>query len=209
MGTRAEFRCRCGEVRGFVADASPQTANRVVCYCDDCQAFVHRLGRADLLDAHGGSDIVQVAPASLTFVQGQDRIKGVRLKPKGLYRWYATCCNTPVGNTLTPAIPFVGILATAFDQGAQRADDVFGRPAAAIQGKHAVGGAPPGSTGLKLSLFLGTLGKIFGWRFGGKVWPHPFFTRGNDVPVYPVNVLTREERDALRPYCGPHPTVPA
>ena len=65
MSARAEFRCRCGEVRGFVADASPRTVNRVVCYCDDCQAFAHRLGRADLLDAHGGSDVVQVAPASL------------------------------------------------------------------------------------------------------------------------------------------------
>jgi hypothetical protein len=43
----------------------------------------------------------------------------------------------------------------------------------------------------------------------GKAWPHPFFTRGNDAPVYPVQVLTREERDALRPYCGPHPTAPA
>ncbi len=58
MGMNAEFRCRCGEVRGIVTDASPHTANRVVCYCDDCQAFAHRLGRADLLDAHGGSDIV-------------------------------------------------------------------------------------------------------------------------------------------------------
>jgi hypothetical protein len=209
MSSTAEFRCRCGEVRGFVADASPRRANRVVCYCSDCQAFAHRLGRADLLDARGGSDIVQVAPASLTFVQGQDRIKGLRLKPQGLYRWYASCCNTPVGNTLTPAVPFVGLMATAFDQGAQRADDAFGRPTGAIQGKHAVGGPPSGSTGMKLSLFLGALVKIFGWRFGGKAWPHPFFTRGSDTPVYPVNVLSHEEREALRAYCGPHPTAAA
>ena len=206
MGTPAEFRCRCGEVRGFVANASSRTVNRVVCYCGDCQAFAHRLGRADLLDAHGGSDIVQVAPASLTFVQGQDRIKGLRLKPNGLYRWYASCCNTPVGNTLTPAVPFVGIIVTAFDQGPQRADDVFGRPTGAIQGKHAVGGAPPGSTGMNLSLFLGALGKILSWRFGGRTWPHPFFTREGVQPVYPIDVISRDEREALRAYCGPHPT---
>ena len=83
MSTQAELRCRCGEVVGAVTNASPQTVNRVVCYCDDCQAFAHQLGRADLLDAKGGSDIVQVAPASLTFVKGQDRIAGVRLTPKG------------------------------------------------------------------------------------------------------------------------------
>ena len=76
----AELRCSCGQVRGHVADPSPRTVNRVVCYCADCQAFAHRLGRADLLNAQGGSDIVQVAPAALTFVQGQDRITGLRLK---------------------------------------------------------------------------------------------------------------------------------
>jgi hypothetical protein len=209
MGKNAEFRCRCGEVRGMVADASARTVNRVVCYCDDCQAFLHRLGRADLLDAHGGSDIVQVAPSSLTFVQGQDRIAGLRLTPKGLYRWYATCCNTPVGNTLTPAVPFVGIIASDFDQGAQRADEVFGPPTGAIQGKHAVGEPPPGSKGIRLSLLFRAVGKVLGWRVRGKAWPHPFFTRERQEPVYPVNVLSRAEREALRAYCGPHPTAHA
>jgi hypothetical protein len=209
MKTNAEFRCRCGEVRGVVTDASPRTVNRVICYCDDCQAFLHRLGRPDLLDAHGGSDIVQVPPSSLTFVQGQDRIAGMRLTPKGLYRWYATCCNSPVGNTLTPAVPFVGLIATAFNQGAQRADDAFGPPTGAIQGKHAVGEPPPGSTRIKLSLLLRVVGKILGWRVSGKAWPHPFFTRDSKTPVHPVSVLSHAEREALRAYCGPHPTARA
>ena len=209
MGTRAEFRCRCGQVRGFVADPSPRAVNRVGCYCDDCQAFAHWLGRADLLDAQGRSDIVQVAPASFAFTQGQDRIKGVRLSPKGLYRWYATCCNTPVGNTLSPSVPFVGIFATSFDQGAQRADSLFGPPTGAIMGKFAIGEVPPGTKGVRLPLLLRVISKVLGWRLRGKVWPHPFFMRGNDAPAYPFNVLSREERDALRPQCGPHPTVPA
>ena len=205
MSTQAELRCRCGAVRAIVTDASPRAVNRVVCYCDDCQAFVQRLGRADLLDAHGGSDIVQLAPASLTFVRGQDRIKGLRLSPKGLYRWYASCCNTPVGNTASPAIPFVGIIATAFDHDEQRANEVFGAPLGAIFGKFAVGQAPEGSTGLNLSLLLRAIRKVLGWRLGGKVWPHPFFKRDDGAAVYPVQVLSPEEREALRPLCGPHP----
>jgi hypothetical protein len=208
MSTRAEFRCRCGEVRGFVADASPRTVNRIGCYCDDCQAFLHWLRRAELLDAQGRSDIVQVAPATVAFVQGQDRIQGVRLSPKGLHRWYASCCNTPVGNTLTPSVPFVGIIATAFHQGAQGADRAFGPPAGAIMGKIAIGEASPGSTGVQLPLLFRAIGKVLGWRLRGKAWPHPFFTR-DGAPVYPVNVLTREDREALRPYCGPHPTARA
>ena len=128
MSRPAELRCRCGEVRGSVTNPSPRAANRVICYCDDCQAFAHHLGRADLLDAHGGTDIVQVAPASLKFVQGQRRIMGLRLTSNGLFRWYASCCNTPVGNTLSPAVPFVGIIVQAFDNGAQHPDDLFGKP---------------------------------------------------------------------------------
>jgi hypothetical protein len=152
MSTQAELRCRCGEVVGVVTNASQRTVNRVVCYCDDCQAFAHQFGRADLLNAKGGSDIVQVAPASLTFVKGQDRIAGVRLTPKGLFRYHATCCNTPVGNTLSPAIPFVGILAQAFDTERQRADQVFGTPVGAIFGKCAIGEPPAGSAGCARSL---------------------------------------------------------
>ena len=74
----------------------------MLCYCSDCQAYLHYLDRADLLDAHGGSDVVQVAPSSLTFTQGEQHIKGLRLTETGLYRWYAGCCHTPLGNTMKP-----------------------------------------------------------------------------------------------------------
>ena len=209
MSTRIGLRCRCGEVFGVVSNPSPKSANRVTCYCDDCQAFLHQLGRADLLDAHGGTDIVQVAPSSLSFLQGQDKIAGVRLTPKGLFRWYATCCNTPVGNTLTPQVPFVGIVASAFDGGADRADEAFGKSVGAILGKYAVGEAPKGSTGLNLSMIARAIGKVLGWRLRGKAWPHPFFRRETGEPIYPLTVLTQQQRDALRPLCGPHPTAPA
>src|SRR5262245_55678597 len=95
MGRQVEVRCRCGQVGGVVTDPSPHTVNRMVCYCDDCQAYAHQIGRADLLNDRGGSDVIQIAPAALRFTKGQDRIEGLRLTPKGLYRWYAKCCNTP------------------------------------------------------------------------------------------------------------------
>ena len=201
MGRDVEMHCRCGEVRGRVRDASAQTTNRAVCYCDDCQAYLHHLGRTDLMDAHGGTDVVQVAPAALTFVRGVDRIACLRLSPKGLYRWYATCCKTPVGNTAGPAIPFVGLVAMTFDA----PDDVFGRPLGAIQGKFAIRPAPQGSTGLNLPLIWTSIRKILGWRLHGKTWPHPFFDQATRAPRYPLTVLSRSDRDALRPLCGPHP----
>src|SRR5690606_9597699 len=99
-----ELSCACGRVRGSVRGAAPRAVNHVFCYCDDCQAYLHHLDRADLMDAHGGSEIIQVGPSSVTFDRGADELKGVRLGPKGLFRWYASCCRTPLGNTLTPSI---------------------------------------------------------------------------------------------------------
>jgi hypothetical protein len=203
----ARLSCRCGEVQGVVANASSRTVNRVVCYCGDCQAFLHQIGRPDLLNAKGGSDIVQIAPASLTLTKGQDRIAGVRLTPKGLFRWHTTCCNTPVGNTSWPGIPFVGIVVQAFDNGAQRADGVFGPPVGAILGKHAIGEPPPGSTGINPGLLFRAIAKVIGWRLRGRTWPHPFFRSKTLEAIYPVTVLSTEQREALRAFCGPRPTA--
>jgi hypothetical protein len=199
--TTAEVRCRCGAVEGRVDRIAPDAVMRIVCYCNDCQAYAHHLGRADLLDAHGGSDIIQVAPAWLTYTRGTDRIAGVRLKPKGLHRWYASCCNTPLGNMLSPSIPFVGLIAQAF----RAPDDVAGPARGAIYGKFAVGTAPPGSTSPAIGLLVHAIGKIAGWKLRGQTWPHPFFDRTTRAPIYPITVLSAEQRDALRPLCGPKP----
>jgi hypothetical protein len=179
--------------------------NRVVCYCDDCQAFLHRLGRADLFDPLGGTDIIQVAPAALTFERGRERIAGLRLTAKGLYRWYARCCKTPVGNTLGPAIPFVGMVAQLF--GAP--DEVCGRPVGAIFGKFATGTPPEGSTGINLRLYGRAIRMVLGWRLSGRVWPHPFFDRAGRGPIYPITILSPADRDALRRLCGPRAAASA
>jgi len=161
------------------------------------------------MDEHGGSDIVQVAPATLTFERGEDRIVGVRLTPKGLYRWYASCCKTPVGNTVRPTIPFVGILVQAFDGGAQKADAIFGKPVGGMLGKFAIGVPPAGSTNLNPRLLARAIKLLLGWRLRGKTWPHPFFDRATREPRRPTTVLSAAEREALRPLCGPrlHPAA--
>lgn len=206
MGNTATLSCSCRGVRALVTDVAPNTVNRVVCYCDDCQAFLHQLDRADLLDGHGGTDIVQFAPAALSFVEGKERIVGLRLTPKGIYRWYASCCKMPLGNTLSPAIPFIGVVAQAFASETQKPDQLFGPPIGRIFGRHAVGRPPEGSTGLNPWLMARAIRRVLGWRLRGKTWPHPFFDRASRQPSFPLATLSPQEREALRPLCGPNPS---
>ena len=205
MSRDAELRCSCGQVEGRLRDAEPSAVNRVVCYCDDCQAFLHHLGRAELLDAQGGSDIVQVAPAALSFHRGTEHIRCLRLTPKGSYRWYASCCNTPLGNTVGPAIPFVGIVTEVFAR--SRRDELFGKPMGKILGQFAIGTPPEGSTKPNLRLLARVFTMVLGWRLRGKSWPHPFFERSTRSPLYPMIMLAATEREALRKLCGPNPTA--
>jgi len=206
-----ELGCCCGQVHGQVRGVSPETVNRAICYCDDCQAFAHHLGRTDLLDEHGGSDLVQVAPASVSYDRGLELIRGVQLGPKGMHRWYASCCKTPLGNTMpTPALPFIGLSIEAFlALDVRRRDEVFGAPRGKVWGQFATNGTPEGSTRLPPKMILHTVRLLLGWKLGGKTWPHPFFERATAAPKLAVTLLSQAERQALRTRCGPTPSVPA
>ena len=134
-----------------------------------------------------------------------DRIDGVRLTPKGLYRFRAACCNAPLGAVHSTALPFVGLHASVLRCKGQDPDALFGRPRGAIMGQFAIGEPPAGTNGISFGLMASTIAKLLGWKLSGRAWPHPFFKR-NTVPAYPVDVLSHEEREALRPLCGPRPT---
>ena len=66
---------------------------------------------------------------------------------------------------------------------------------------------PAGSTGINLTLLLRAITKVLGWRLRGRAWPNPFFHLKTRQPIYPLQVLSSEERDELRPLCGPHPAA--
>src|SRR5262245_23842907 len=162
------LRCRCGRVKGVIADGAD--ANHALCYCKDCQAFAHFLGCAkEVLDERGGSDIVQVLPKSITFTQGTDALACMRLTPKGLMRWYASCCNTPIGNTLaTPKLSFIGLVHDCLES-----PDAFGPVLAYVYTKRAKGEPKPKDTGMTAMLgwFFRTVLKA---RFNGDYKRTPF-----------------------------------
>lgn len=110
--TDLPVRCSCGVLRGVLRGMSSETANRCVCYCDDCQSFAHFLeGDVEILDANGGTDIFQMWSGRLEITEGAGQLACMRLTETGMFRWYARCCKTPIGNTPgTSKVPFVGLI---------------------------------------------------------------------------------------------------
>lgn len=103
--------CTCGAVRGHL-EVRERAVTRCVCFCRDCRAFAHALDRAaDVLDARGGTEVIQMVPGSLHFSQGHEQIALMQLSEGGLFRWHTSCCRAPIGNTLrTTRFPFIGVI---------------------------------------------------------------------------------------------------
>ncbi len=204
------LRCTCGALQGKALDVDPARGFRVVCHCDDCQAFAHYLEQSGvMLDDAGGTDIFQLTPAQLVLTAGAEHLACMRLTPRGLVRWFAKCCHTPVANTLPWAsFPFAGVLQPFMDHAAdgQTRDDVLGPVLARVQGRYAVG---PRAAEIEARAPLWCLGRMIrnllrGW-VRGQQRPSPFFDPATGAPVAEPIVLTAEQRAELRQYCGPRP----
>ncbi|MEN0060360.1 MAG: DUF6151 family protein, partial [Bdellovibrio sp.] len=91
-----EIQCECGQFKAKIEPFPANTPGRCICYCDDCQTYLHHIGRADLLTAAGGTEIIPVYPQQIHILTGQELLRCTRLSPKGLFRWWVACCHTPI-----------------------------------------------------------------------------------------------------------------
>lgn len=192
------LRCRCGALRGVALGVTPGSGNHVVCTCEDCQAYLHFLGRADVLDVRGGTRIFQLTPAQLRITEGADRLACVRLTEKGVLRWYAECCRTPVANSSSRArLPFAGILHTILDPAldARTRDAALGPVLATVFPHLAIGGLLPGESARPPArLILRSIALIARAALRGAHRPSPFFDPGTGRPVVTPKLLTESER---------------
>lgn len=190
------IQCKCGKVKGFVAHA--EKADRLVCYCKDCQAFAHFLGASGILDEKGGTDIIQTLPGNVNFTEGTDALACMRLTPKGLLRWYTSCCKTPVGNIPPNSrIPYVGLVHNCLESGGKPLEDPFGPVRAWVYTKSARGEPKPESAGL-FAVFLRVMCRLVKARIDGSYKNNPFFVPGGGTPIVTPKVLSQGEREALR-----------
>jgi hypothetical protein len=190
------LQCRCGTLRGYVGRS--HEINRCVCYCRDCQAFAHFLAQpGEILDEDGGTDVVQMRAADVTFTEGKEALACMRLSPKGLLRWYAACCNTPVGNTLSsPKMSFVGLVHSCLEGGGATLDDSFG-PVAARVNTDSTRGKVRSSSLATMAVILRFIAMVARARIDGSYKRSPFFSKDTGAPVVAPKVLSRGEREEL------------
>ncbi|ACY14154.1 DUF6151 family protein [Haliangium ochraceum] len=197
MPTDIPLQCTCGTLRGVLRAVTPTSSLHVTCYCGDCQTFAHVLGRADeILDERGGTEICQVSPAQLAFTAGQEQLACLRLSPRGLMRWYAACCDTPLGNTLaSTGMPFFGcILALALPGGSAAHSDALGPNLGNINGGSARGPVEEPKFFGKVAVIGRFLRTVAGRRWRGEHKQSPLFDPASGEPVVTPRVLTLEQR---------------
>ena len=185
--TTLHLSCTCGELRAIVRDASPATVNHAVCYCKSCAAYLHELGRGDMLDERGGTHAFSPSPRDFEITHGLEHLALLRMTPKGALRWYAGCCNTPLTNTLpNPKLPFLAIPVAIIDTGELEGpvEDYVGPVRARVNG--AFSGGEKSEQRAGVGALLSMVGHIaplfFKWKLRGDHKHMPFFDeRGRPI----------------------------
>ena len=187
-----QIQCKCGSIRGQVQGRG--TCSRVKCYCCDCRAFTKYLGCSnDVLDAHGGTEIVQIAQPRVVFLQGKEHLAAVRFSEKGLVRWYAACCKTPIGNTLPdPKVSFIGLIHSCLDS--SKLEEDFGINIAIVNVDSAFGEPKPEQKGV-FGTILRFLWIVLTMRIRGKYRNSQFFDDSGDLIALPKVLASEEFRE--------------
>lgn len=186
--------CRCGQVQGEIDPRRAYT--RATCYCRDCRAYARWLGGDGLLDAAGGTDIVPMAPDGLRFTRGTEHLACMSLGPRGLLRWYAGCCRTPLGNTpRDPRLFYLGVPVPAIAEPADAVEVAFGPESRVTLNTESATGQVART---RLALLGGTLrifANLFAARLRGRRNALLFDAAG--APLRQPLVLDKAQRDTL------------
>ena len=190
------IQCQCGALKGELKRTGREL--RCVCYCKDCQAYACFLNReAEILDSAGGSDVVQTAPNQLRFTQGMNHLACMRLTDKGMLRWYASCCNTPIGNTPdSHKMPFVGLLHNCLASTPEALTAAFGPVVTYVNGQSSPSNPKPKDSGL-LKAIARVIQTMLKARLNGSYKQTPFFNADTGKPVLTAKVLSASERQLL------------
>jgi hypothetical protein len=184
--------CRCGTIKGYVVPSPGAT--HAICYCRDCQAYARFLGTEGVADESGGTVVVASLPRYVALTGGIESLACMSLSERGLLRWYASCCHTPIANTpRNPNVPYVGVVHNCLEAGGQSIEASFGalRAVANAASARKPVASKPIATGAAV---LGLLSRAVVDRASGAYRRNAFFLAGTRTPIRPVRVLSSAER---------------
>ncbi|NIZ15095.1 DUF6151 family protein [Phaeobacter sp. HF9A] len=183
------FSCTCGSLCGHISPKAAKAGTRVVCHCPDCRAAALYHGCPDPAEL-GGADLMHLSPDAVIIDQGAEHLRLMQLSPKGLYRWYADCCNTPLLATpRSPKLPLVSMRSAIFEE-PDRLGKVVAEAFVPQRGK------PPRHKGAGRLVFQLASRMISAWSTGR--WKNnPFFDSTSGTPIATSTVLSKEQRSAL------------
>ncbi len=185
------FRCRCGRLAGEIIDS--RDSRLLVCYCNDCQAYAHALGNAEeILDDCGGTLVLSVRPRPRRLSRGREVLCCLSLTSKGLLRWYAGCCGTPIANTMRNfRFAHVGLIHSCLGSSMATVENSYGP--VRMQGfvKHATR-QPPLRATRRLSAVIGLAATLLNARLSGSYKLTPFFDV-DGTPIVTPRVLSAEQ----------------
>ncbi len=187
--------CHCKKIQGVAQNVSPKNGTHVVCYCDDCQKFAQYLNHEELvLDEYGGTEIFQMPIAHVKITSGAENIACMRLTEKGLYRWYSNCCRTPIGNTLSGNMPFIGIVHNFMENQTTR-QSKLGKIRGYVHIKFAKKRLPQAyiKQASMFRIILRTVGKIIAWKVKGLNKPSAFFQKNAQPIVTPTIISSNDQ----------------
>jgi hypothetical protein len=166
-----------------------------VCYCKDCRAYAYHLGKAQaVLDELGGTEVVATQAQYVVFTGGVQNLACMSLSEKGLLRWYAECCHTPIANTPRNwRLPYVGLVHNCLRNGMMPLERSFPRVQMHVNTDSAKG-KPPSMQWSQATALLGFMPKLLFAAVVGSYRHTPFFTPSGS-PIVAVKVLSSAERE--------------
>ncbi len=187
------FSCQCGALNGTLLGAHPRSGTHAECFCADCRAAEIHLGQPDPSPDPVG--IFQTTPDKIKLNAGDDNLAVFSFGDKNLLRWYASCCGSPLFNTMrTPKISFVGLRTN-------RLDDTAALGPVVARGFMPVKGGKPKHVGLQHMIWR-MLSRVTGARLSGRWKNTPFFNIETLEATRPITVVPKTTRAGLYPKSG-------
>jgi hypothetical protein len=186
-GIDTTLNCDCGSFQASLANVDHIKGTHLRCHCADCRAFVRVL----LPDAvlKNGLHLFQTDPDKIEVTKGVEYLECLTLSPKGLLRWYASCCQTPMFNTPRSAkVPMVAILTDIAEDPSLFGPVVCDAFRKTTSGKSKTTGLP--------AVIVRFLKRAISSRLSGRWQETPFFIMPENIPLTKPYVVAKDKKRA-------------